>query len=533
MAISWNAPSQSPSSGGITWNNSSTASAALSAPSAPPQSFADQIWTSLSSGSPLGAATSAIGSGVQNIINAPSDIANQFQQGVAQSKAGGAGAVDTLHKIGGIATALSAPFAPILKPAGQVIGAAQDAVTNIPAVQNAALKLPNLPYGQAAQVAGDVGNIAGTLAGFASLAKATPQITQNAASIFDRIAKPVPQDTSILESYTKAVKPTIAGKQGVGQLDKYNSNAVSAIKAIAENKDSLMFASDSGVETGRFPQSRGELADAVGQAKQAIFTKYNDLVLKANGTGVQVPLEPAASALGKVVENKALQLSNPNAIAYAQSIQSRFMNPDGTFKAIDPKTAQDVITNYNTSLKAFYRNPTYDTASHAAIDAGVVTELRKSLDNAVTSAQGGGYQALKNQYGALMSVEKDVNKAALAMAKQTGTNISGLGKYVDIFSGGDMVTGLMSLNPALFAKGLAQTGISHYFQWLNSPDRAVGNMFKGLEDYSNQPDLAPQTSQPTNSTPMTKKPISPKSTTPTENVQSSIPKDLQKVNGKK
>lgn len=416
----------------------------------------------------------------------------------------------------GLASIVTSPLAPLFAPVKAAVGAIADKVSDIPAVQKFAMSDAGKTT---ARVAGDLanaGNIAGSIAGGEGLEKgvdyvknggapedlsqltpaersakitskyfgedkagaATPE-TKTTAPATDSAAQAKTANDDIVSSYTKAVKPTTAGKTGPGQLDKYNESVTSAVKSITNNTDNLKFETEDGnVETGRTPQTRGELADALAQTKAAVFSKYDALAKQAGEAGAKVSLAPAAKSLQGIVENEALKITNPHAIEYAKGIIERLQNEDGSFKDIDAKTAQDVVTNYNSSLKAFYRNPSYESASRAAIDAGVVHEVRAGLDKSINDATGQDYQGIKNEYGALSSIEKDVNKAALTQAKQTGSTASGLGKYVDVFSGGDMVSGLLSLNPALFAKGAAQAGIAHFFQWFNSPDRAVGNMFK-------------------------------------------------------
>lgn len=434
-------------------------------------------------------------------------IADQFEGGVNAIKAGLAtpsldspvdAAEGALKTGSGIAAVLTSPLAPLFYPVNKAVGAIADAASNNPEVQQFA----ESPAGQtAARVAGDVSDaasIAGTVAGGEGAEPTIPEpgadvIAQNilkeqpapAPTLGEIIANEQPSapasaaDHPIIDAYNKAIKPTAAGKTGPGQLQQYNGNIATAIKAIVANQDNLHFESDDGTaSTGELPLNRSELADAVTQTKQVLFSKFDSLAKAANGEGAKVSLQPTGDALDDVINNQALQITNPEAVSYAKAVQDRLKNPDGTYKAIDPETTQQAVANLNSSLKAFYRNPDYNSASRAAIDSGAVYQLRQSLDSTIENATGEQYTGLKRQYGALSAIEKDVNKAAVAHAKQTGTNTSGLGKYVDVFAGGDMVHGLLSLHPAMFAKGAAQAGLSHFFQYLNSPDRAVTTMFR-------------------------------------------------------
>ncbi len=96
-----------------------------------------------------------------------------------------------------------------------------------------------------------------------------------------------------------------------------------------------------------------------------------------------------------------MQFTNPEIIKYAQSKAQQLRD----LGQIDTQTAQDIVQNYNNSLQAFYRNPTYEAASKVSIDAGVVNNLRKALDDSIEKATGEEYQVLKNQYAALKDAD--------------------------------------------------------------------------------------------------------------------------------
>jgi hypothetical protein len=77
----------------------------------------------------------------------------------------------------------------------------------------------------------------------------------------------------------------------------------------------------------------------------------------------------------------------------------------------------------------------------------VLKNLRAELHRVISIATGEQYQALSQS----ICISRRVRAA--------GLNNNGLLDYTDIFSGGDIVHGLVSLNPALFAKGVAQKSL--------------------------------------------------------------------------
>jgi len=121
-------------------------------------------------------------------------------------------------------------------------------------------------------------------------------------------------------------------------------------------------------------------------------------------------------------------------------------------------------------------------ASRVQIDAMVANRMRAQLDDGITNATGEQYQTLKNQYGALASMEKDVAKSAARVAKQSqvglATNIS------NIASGAELIRGLMTMNPTDIAVSLGIKGIQKYIKYLNDPNVGVSKIFSEIEKSS-------------------------------------------------
>lgn len=279
-------------------------------------------------------------------------------------------------------------------------------------------------------------------------------------------------ENAIVNKFEKGVKPTLSSNSTPSKVEKYKEDVVTAVKTIKDNKNSLKFTDADGIEiTGETPKSLQQMADAIEQIKKKIFSLYDTLAKEAGEAGLKIKTSQIASELDSVINNKALQLTNPKAIQYAKLTQTRYNNVG----SLDATVAQDVIQNYNASLQAFYRNPSYDTASQAAIDAMLANKMRIALDEGISGLTGTQYSALKKQYGALKALEKDVVKASLRDARK---NVKGLIDFSDILSGSEVVNGLLSFNPFSIAKGTVIKGISTYYKYLNNPNRAIESLFK-------------------------------------------------------
>lgn len=278
--------------------------------------------------------------------------------------------------------------------------------------------------------------------------------------------------SKVLDLFNKSIKPT--AQKTSAKAASYDNSVLNALTTIKRNANNLNIEDATGeLIAGRTPQTINELAQGLEQTKKTVFSQYDELAKRANGLGAQIDAKPIADEVGKVAQNKALQLTNPGIIKYAEEWQKRLQG----FGVLDTETTQEVIKLMNTNLSAFYRNPTYDAASKVTIDAGIANNFRVALDKAIDGATGEQYQVLKNQYAALKAIENDVVRASMRDARK---NAKGLLDYTDMFTGGQMVGGILSLNPAMFTKGAIERGFKEYIKYLNDPNRAIKNLFDKL-----------------------------------------------------
>ncbi|HEX4861530.1 MAG TPA: hypothetical protein VFV07_09860 [Rhizomicrobium sp.] len=280
----------------------------------------------------------------------------------------------------------------------------------------------------------------------------------------------------IKKSYERAIKPSVAGKATATQLDRYHDQARDAISSIVANKAGLRF-TDGAVETaGELPKSLEQFADAIDQTKQTIFQRYDALAQQAGQAGARVDLTATVGELQKLASDTVVKDLHPELGKYAED-RAAAMTARGSYSTSE---AQRAVSNLNQSLKAFYSNPGYETASKASVDALIANQLRGGLDQAIESATAPGYQALKNQYGALKAIEKDVvNRSIVNARKEAGGGI--LGRISDVASAEEVLRGVITMNPAAIARGVALKGWQSYVQRLRDPNRAVQKLFEAAE----------------------------------------------------
>jgi len=281
-------------------------------------------------------------------------------------------------------------------------------------------------------------------------------------------------DEFIDTSLEKAIRPSVTGKQNASDILKFKEQGRNAVKTIVANKNKLTLTNEMGDTVSKLPESLDEFTQAIQQTKKTIFTQYNDLTKQTGKTGEIVDLNPIANEVKKIADNPVLSDTNPNVVQYAEE-RVKALEKRGTYT---PEQTEEAIKIYNQSLEAFYRNPDYANASKAAIDALIVNNMRKSLENVIENATGKEYQTLKNQYGALKSIEKDTVRRTIVEARK---NVKGLIDYTDILSGGEAIAGILTMNPALMAKAATQNGIKEFFKRWVSPDATIKRMFEGVE----------------------------------------------------
>lgn len=345
---------------------------------------------------------------------------------------------------------------------------AQDFVTKHPD----AAKFIDTVAGTAGNLAGAAGDVA-VLTGAGEAALKVPKVAEN---LYSAITSQSPEqvDAYITKQFEKGVRPSVSGK-GTAVLGKaYQNKALDAVKTIVENKPNLNLVDEFGEPTGKLPENLKQFADAISQTKTQIFSKYDALAKAAGEQGATVDLNPTVTELRKVVESAVIQDLHPEVASYAK-MKADALEQRGSYGAED---AQAAIKNLNNSLDAFYKNPSYETASLASIDALVANKLRTGLDTAIENAGGSGYQELKNQYGSLRTIEKDVMHRAIVDARK---NNKGLLDFTDILTAGEVINGLATLSPSTVATGIFARTMKEYYKYLNDPNTAIKRLFKSAE----------------------------------------------------
>jgi hypothetical protein len=290
---------------------------------------------------------------------------------------------------------------------------------------------------------------------------------------------------AIKAGVSKGIKPTVIGKPSLGKMEKFYSKADEAVKTIAENKSSIKLLNDIGEEIP-YPRTAGEMAQAIDQTKKHVYKTYHDMALDAGDAGAQFNINPVVNKLKGIAADpeEILKVGDPrkkytkDIREYAHKLKMELEELRGE----TPEIIEARIADLNNSLAGYYDGRV--TKAKAQVDASVAQAMREQLDDQITNAIGEGYQELKNKYGALKHIEKEVNKRALVNARRADKSVI---DFTDIFTGGELVSGVLTMNPAIIAKGLAGRGIKEVYKGLNNPDRYIKRMFQKVYALPDKP----------------------------------------------
>ena len=282
-------------------------------------------------------------------------------------------------------------------------------------------------------------------------------------------------DKTIETGINKGLKPTVVGKKTLPRYEQFFDNANEAVKTIAANKDKINILDENG-EKVLHPRTASEMAQAVDQAKNVIYKQYHDLAVQAGDNGAQFNAQPVIDELTKFAsaDNKKLP---PQTRKYAEELIAEISELHGQ----TPDVIEERIKDLNSSLAGFYEGRT--NKAIARIDASVAQKMREELDNNILNSAGEGYQELKNKYGALKSIEKEVNHRAIVNARKANKGVLDM---TDVFTGGDLAAGVLTMNPALIAKGAVGRGIKEVWSAMNNPENKIRDMFKKVYSASDK-----------------------------------------------
>lgn len=286
-----------------------------------------------------------------------------------------------------------------------------------------------------------------------------------------RLVEPLESRVSgvIREAIDKGIKPYFGGNKTPELAKKYYKAAEDAFRTIKEYKPEIMV-EEEGVKMVKNPENRREMFEALAESKKKIYNEYHDISVKAGEGGAKYNPDNVIQKIDSISTDKKY---NPKIRAYAEGLKAEIEELAGEA----PDVIEARIQDLNNSLSGYYDGRV--SKAQAQVDASVASVLRKDLDELIEKTTGAEYQAVKNKYASLKTIEKDLARQVNLEARR---NPKGLLDFTDIFTGGELLTGILTANPGLIVRGAAARGIKEYIKALNDPNRYIKKVFEVLDE---------------------------------------------------
>jgi hypothetical protein len=265
----------------------------------------------------------------------------------------------------------------------------------------------------------------------------------------------------------KAIKPRTAGLSS-NQLKNIQRKQVEGFQILKNNVKDIKLPDEYGGLTSRTPRTVQELVKAIDDVKVKLFSRYDKLAREAGDKGASFNPIKTIGEITKFTKDKSY---SPSLRKYASEV----LDEVAELKGESPMVIQSRIKELNESLAGYFAGRV--EKGKARIDASVAKLLNEELDDVIFNFTAGNYKGLRSQFSALKSIEKDATRSAQRMLNR---NNKSLMDFTDIFTGGDLLSGVLTLNPAQIARGVFSRGIKEWYKSLNNPNRYIRKIFNEL-----------------------------------------------------
>ena len=282
------------------------------------------------------------------------------------------------------------------------------------------------------------------------------------------------RDAATVNLYRQAVLPRMGRRSRDTQVKGYEDAVTTGIDEIIGNQPNLRLTAPNGIPLppgSTVPQNMKQFSEGIDQSKTTLFEQWNPMTQKAGEAGLRIDLAPVASELRSLAGKPEVALVNPGVVSQLEKFADLYEGQG----LVSPLEAQKMVQGINLRLKAFYEKGEAASGAPAEVLEPVARMLRKQLDEGIEGAVGPSWQELRDKYGALSSIEKDVTKAVERLANRpSGT----LGKIGNFLSSREFAHSLLTLNPAGMARAMGTKGAVELHKLLNDPNRMIEQMFK-------------------------------------------------------
>lgn len=283
-------------------------------------------------------------------------------------------------------------------------------------------------------------------------------------------AKDLIAPSSVSENITKVLTNT--GKKTLGEVASNQAveKAVNAFETIRQNAPNIKVTDINGVEKVFDPAKATfvELPQALKQTKDAVYKEYTNIAKEAGDAGVEFGKKDFKTLDATLEKYKGKEYT-PAFSNKAKQFQEALDRFDG--KAT-PEEMQGLIENVNLDV-----NPLSDKAGSQVANDFSAT-LRKTLDDKLEKSGNPAYQATRDKYAQLKSIEKDVITRYKEALREAGAKPD----LIDHITSMDTLYGILRGDPTHIALGVGTKVLKATIGKLFGKEASLQRIFKGLGD---------------------------------------------------
>ena len=310
-------------------------------------------------------------------------------------------------------------------------------------------------------------------------------IKQGAGAVVDTALHPIDTATALVDKMTTPTshfndnlnKALPVLKKDVNTLPVKQTDARTAFTDIVANKDNVGIQDANGEPKLPSTYSFLDTVKAQSARLKQVYQDYSAKLTTVDKAKFEGDIQQKVSDL---IKNTDTQLAKENSSA-GRSALTGIKNELGSLRDLSPAGIQSYIESIGKQTKVGPGQPPTLRQVHLANLGG---EMRKILDESVAKIDGQGYQDLRNVYKAHKTIQSQMLQAAKSELNKTPgwtDRLSNLGMTAE------GINFLMTHDPHSIAIGLGIKGSTMFTKYLRSPQRALSNMFKEVENAQRSP----------------------------------------------
>lgn len=366
------------------------------------------------------------------------------------------------------AGAIQGVSAPFVHPEQTLAGLGNTVLHPVNTVEALAKSAMQHPAQTLGNVAGGAVMGAGLEAGAASdtasaaraaLAERTAPIVESVKSTASKLV-PSLVDGPSESLMTRAIKP---GKNNIN----WNADVQKAIPLMKSAEQQL----------GHPVQGVDDALQAANLAKQNIWQQYQARLGPAGQMGATIDGNQIADAMVNNVDRRTA-LQNPQLVKRVETIADTYRRP------LSVNEAEDFLQSANKDLNSYYAKNKVgqQVAENDPEISSTVAEasaLRNALYSKLEQVSGPGATQLKQAYGSLTNIEKELYGRQLVAARQNPESLSE--QLSTVRGAGKIIKGVATLDPGDILEGTQNITVSRALKARNSSDAMIARAFQAAK----------------------------------------------------